>query len=309
VSINLGPALLKKLATMTLRARYAAEGSIAGLHQSPLKGSSLEFSQHRPYSYGDELKHLDWKVYGRTNKFYVKQFREETNIRGYCLIDRSNSMGYSSGAGRSGQSGLSDLSDKVSKLEYASYLSAAISYLMIKQGDSVGMLTFGGDIDDYIPPRNFKAHLQFILQKLDNLKPAGKTDFKKVFKSAGKQIKKRGLFIIFSDLLEEPQTVIKALKYFPYMKNDVIVFHILDKEEIELSSGGTIEYKDMETGRKILTRPDIIRPDYRRRFKDYLEELETGLRAHTIDYHLVTTDTALDNAISGFMAKRKKLIS
>ncbi len=295
MSINLDPALLKKLATMTLRARYAAEGYITGLHQSPLKGSSLEFSQHRPYSYGDEIKYLDWKVYGRTNRFYVKQFQEETNIRGYCLMDRSNSMGYGS--------------QEVSKLEYASYLSAAITYLMIKQHDSVGMITFGKDIEEYIPPRNFGGHLQLILKRLDNLTPSGKTDLSNVFNSAGKRIKKRGLLIIFSDLLEDPEKVTRSLKYFPYMKNDVIVFHILDRQEIELSDGGTIEYRNMETGRKIMTRPDIIRADYRRRITDYLEKMENGLRSHTIDYHRIITDIPLGDAISRFMEKRKKLVS
>ncbi|MEA3507024.1 MAG: DUF58 domain-containing protein [Elusimicrobiota bacterium] len=295
MSINLDAALLKKLATMTLRARYAAEGYLGGLHQSPLKGSNLEFSRHRPYSYGDELKHLDWKIYGRTDRFYVKQYQEDTNIRGYCLVDSSKSMGFASG--------------QVSKLEYASYLCAAVTYLMIKQTDSVGLITFGRKIDEYIPPRNFKGHLQFILQRLDELAPSGKTDLPGVFKDAGKKIKKRGLLIVFSDLLEEPEKVIKSLKYFPYMKNDVIVFHILDREEVDLSQKGAIQYRDMETGDKLQTRPEIIRKEYRRRIDNYLDTLERGLRAHSIDYHRIITDIPLDKAITRFMAKRKTILS
>lgn len=204
MSIKLDPALLKKLSSMTLRARYVAEGFISGLHQSPLKGASLEFAQHRQYAPGDELRYLDWKVYARTDRFYIKQFQEETNLRGYCIIDTSSSMGYSSG--------------EVTKLEYASYLSAAITYLMIRQRDSAGLITYSQKVDNFIPPRNFKAHLQHVLDKLDGLEPAGKTDFHRSFSEIGRRIKKRSLLVLFSDLLEEADSLIKALNFFSILK-------------------------------------------------------------------------------------------
>ncbi|MGM0442533.1 MAG: DUF58 domain-containing protein, partial [Elusimicrobiota bacterium] len=254
MTLKLTPAFLKKISSMTLRARYVAEGVISGLHQSPYRGSSLEFAQHRQYVPGDELKYLDWKVYGRTDRYYVKQFQEETNLRGYCILDSSASMGYKS-----------NLSD-VTKLEYATYLAAAFTYLMIKQRDAAGLITFNDKIRDYIPPRNFNEHMHLIMDKLENLKSENTTDLPKVLKMIGKRIKKRSLLVIFSDFLSPPEPLIKALKYFPFLKNDVIVFHILDPEELKLSHSGPVIYRDLESGGKIKTRPEVIRREYKKKF-------------------------------------------
>ena len=295
MSINLDAALLKKMSSMTLRARHVAEGFISGLHQSPFKGASLEFAQHRQYSKGDELRHIDWKVYGRTDRLYVKQFQEETNLRGYSVIDTSSSMGYGSAG--------------VTKLEYASYLSAAITYLMIKQRDSAGLITFAGSMNSFIPPRNFKAHLNHLLGEMDNLLPAGKTDFMNSFTEIGKIIKKRSLLVVFSDLMADPDRLLRSLKFFPYLKNDLVVFHILDREEIELGTKGYIQFTDMESGLKIKTVTDVIRKEYRKNVSDYLRATEMGLRSHNIDYYRFTTDTPLDRAVSMFMEGRKKIIT
>ncbi len=297
MSLTLSPAFLKKVASMTLRARYVAEGVISGLHQSPYRGSSLEFAQHRQYVPGDELKYLDWKVYGRTDRYYVKQFQEETNLRGYCILDISSSMKFRSE------------SSAVSKLEYASYLAAAFIYLMIKQRDSAGLITFNDEIKEYIPPHNFKEHMHLIMDKLDNVKGGGETDFQEVFNWIGKKIKKRSLLVIFSDFLSSPDSLIKALKYFPFLKNDVIVFHILDPAEINLPHSGPVVYKDMESSKKLKTRPDIIKKAYKKRIQKYLSSLERGLRAHQIDYYRYLTDMKLDKAFSQFIEGRKKIIS
>lgn len=278
---------------MTLRARYVSEGFISGLHQSPFQGSSLEFSQHRQYVPGDALKYIDWKVYGRSNRYYVKQFQDETNLRGYNIIDTSASMGYTS--------------EEVTKLEYATYLCSAITYLMIRQRDSAGLITFSQKINDFIPPRNFRAHLEHVLEKLDSLKPSGVTDFEGSFNEIGKKIKKRSLLIFYSDFLEEPKNLIKSLKFFPYLKNDVIIFHILDPEEVYLKKTGEIEYIDMESSRRLRTRPEIIRKEYRKNMDSYLTKIEMGLRSHNMDYYRITTDMALDAAVSKFMEGRKKI--
>jgi uncharacterized protein (DUF58 family) len=294
VSIKLDAALLKKLANMSLRARYVADGVISGLHQSPFRGGSLEFAQHRQYSPGDELKHIDWKVYGRTDRFYIKQYDEETNLRGYCILDVSKSMGYAS--------------QEVTKLEYASYLSAAITYLMIRQRDSSGLITFSNKVKEFIPPRNFKAHMQHVMNQLDYLKPSGKTNFIKSFNEIGRRIKKRSLLVLFSDLLEEPESLIKALKYFPYLKNDLIVFHILDPEELNLNQVGQVEYIDIELQTKLRTQPEVIRKEYRKNINEYLRNIEMNLRSHNIDYYRFTTDTPLDAAVSQFMEGRKRVV-
>ncbi|MFH1415583.1 MAG: DUF58 domain-containing protein [Elusimicrobiota bacterium] len=279
---------------MTLRARYVAEGYTGGLHQSPFRGASLEFAQHRQYAPGDELKYIDWKIFARTDRYYVKQFQEETNLRGYSIIDTSSSMGYTS--------------SDVTKLEYATYLSAAITYLMIKQHDSAGLITFGDSIGDFIPPRNFSAHLQHVLEKLDGLRPSGRTDFHKSFDHIGKRITKRSLLVVFSDLLEDTDILTKALKFFPYLKNDLIVFHILDPEEINFRQSGPVEYHDMETRGRVRTYPEIIRKEYRKNIKAYLKNIELNLRSHNIDYCRITTDMTLDKALSKFMEGRKKIL-
>jgi len=295
VSINFDAALLKKLSKMTLRARYVAEGFMAGLHQSPFRGASLEFAQHRQYSPGDEMKHLDWKVYGKTDRFYIKQYQEERNLRGYSIIDTSDSMGFTTG--------------RVTKLEYSSYLSAALTYLMIKQRDSAGLITFASDVQKFLPARNNKGHMHFIMEELDSVFSKGQTDFVKSVSSIGKAIKKRSLLMLFSDLLDDPDKIIKCLKFFPYMKNDLIVFHVLDPGEIQLKEEGPVEYIDSETGVKLRTQPEVIKKEYSRRFNRYLLVLEKGLRSHNIDYYRITTDTGLDKAVSMFMEGRKKILS
>jgi uncharacterized protein (DUF58 family) len=293
VSIKLDAGLLKKLSSMTLRARYVAEGFISGLHQSPFKGASLEFAQHRQYVPPDELKYLDWKVFAKTDRYYIKQFQEETNLKGYSIIDTSRSMGYSSAG--------------VTKLEYAKYLSAAITYLMIKQRDSAGLITYSDVMKEFIPARNFRAHMQYVLDKLEVLEPSGITDFERSFADVGKKIKKRSLLMLFSDLLEDPEKLIRTLKFFPYLKNDLVVFHILDPEEIELKQKGLIEYIDLETGAKLRTRPEVIRKEYRKNMRDFLKNIERGLRSHSIEYHRITTDTTLDQAVTGFIQARKRI--
>ncbi len=293
MSIKLDAALLKKISTMTLRARYVAEGYISGLHQSPFRGHSLEFSQHRQYTPGDGLKYLDWKVYGRSDRFYIKQFQEETNLRGYSIIDVSESMGYST--------------SQVTKLEYASFLAAGITYLMIKQRDSAGLITFSENIEEFMPPRDFQAHMHHVMEKLDRLKSKGKTDFRNSFTEIGKRIKKRSMLIIFSDFLHDPEDLIKSLKFFPYRKNDVIAFNILDPGELSLQHQGSVEYVDSETGEKFRTIPSVIGRQYSERMREHLKKLEDGLRRHGIDFYPVTTDTPLDRAFAAFMEGRKNL--
>jgi uncharacterized protein (DUF58 family) len=277
---------------MTLRARYVAEGFMSGLHHSSYTGSSLEFAQHRQYVPGDELKYIDWKIYGKTDRFYVKQFQEETNLRGYSIIDTSASMGYTSG--------------EVTKLEYASYLSAAITYMMVKQSDSAGLITYNKHVGEFIPPRNFKSHFQHLMNKLDDLRPADSSDFGTALNEIGTKIKKRSMLILFSDLFAEIDVIIKSLKFFHYMKNDLIVFHILDPEEVNLNRNGLTEYIDMESGMKLRTQPEVIRKEYRKNFGSFLRNIEKNLQVHGIDYYRITTDMTLDQALSRFMEGRKR---
>ncbi len=287
----LDPLVLAKLSSMLLRARFVVEGFIAGLHQSPFKGFSLEFAQHRQYSRGDELKHLDWKVYARTDRFYIRQYQEETNLKGYILLDTSASMGYGSRG--------------ISKLQYGCYLASSLAYLMLRQQDSAGLITFSSNINTCIPPWANRQHLSVILDELEKITPQGKTDIGHIFQKLGKYIKKRGLVIFISDLFDDSERVIKALKYFRYRKNEVIVFHLLDPAEKELPFTDSVLFEDMEKGIQIISHPDIIRKEYKNLLNNFIEKYKLSCRGSGIDYCLMNTSVPLDKALSTYLAKRE----
>lgn len=279
---------------MTLRARYAGGGALSGQHKSPFKGSSLEFSQHRQYSPGDEIRRLDWKIYGRSDRFYIKQYQEETNLRAFSVLDTSDSMDFSSG--------------EMSKFSYASHLASALTYLLIRQKDSAGLITFSENLGEFIAPRNYKGHMKHIIQTLENVKPSGKTDLAASAREIGRFIKKRSLLIFFSDLYGDPEETIRILKYFSYMKNDIIVFHILDPLEISLDLKDEVEFIDMEGGGRLKTRPEVISKEYTKRLKKHFSTLERGMLAHSIQYCRLSSDTPLEKALSIFMEERRKIL-
>ena len=289
----LRPEVVSKLANMTLRARLVVEGFIVGLHRSPYHGFSVEFAEHRQYMPGDEIKHLDWKVYGKTDRFYVKQFEEETNLKSYILLDASGSMGYASNA--------------ISKLNYASYLAAALTYLMLKQQDSVGLVIFDQKIRKYVPPRSISTYLTLILKELDKVKSSHLTNVSTAFHQLAERIKRRGLIIVLSDLFDEPERVLNGLKHFRHKKHEVIVFHILDPKEQHFDFGGEVIFKDLETGEQILTQPWHIRQDYRQQMQDFLSFYRRQCLENRIDYVLMDTSEPFDKALFEYLIKRKKI--
>ncbi|MFH1238575.1 MAG: DUF58 domain-containing protein [bacterium] len=289
----LDPLVLAKLSSMLLRARFVVEGFIAGLHQSPFRGFSLEFAQHRQYSRGDELKYLDWKIYGRSDRFYIRQYQEETNLKSYIILDASASMGY-------GTRG-------ISKLQYAAYLASSLAYLMLKQQDSVGLGTFSSQLDSYIPPRANKQHLAVILEELEKVVPAGETDISCILEGLGGHIKKRGLIIFVSDLFDEPDKVIKALKYFRFQKHEVIMFHLLDPAERELPFDDLILFEDMEKHSQVVSEPDLIRREYKNLMAGFIEKYKLSCHQSGIDYCLMDTSVPLDKALSAYLAKREMM--
>jgi len=287
------PLIVAKLSTMLLKARFVVEGFIAGLHQSPYKGFSLEFAQHREYSPGDETRHIDWKVYGRKDKYFVKQYQEETNLKGYILLDRSASMGYKSKG--------------ITKLQYGSYLAASLAFLMLRQQDSVGLATFDERIKKYIPPRQSKGHLSLILKELENLVPSSQTGINRSLRELGQYTKRRGLIILISDLLDEQEKVLNALKYFRFKKHEVIVFHLLDPAELELPFTNVLWLEDMENKKRVLTHPEIIREKYKNVIKEFVETYKLSCLRSDIDYCLMDTKTPLDFALGAYLARRKML--
>ena len=267
---------------------------MAGLHKSPYHGFSVEFAEHRQYMPGDDIKHIDWKVYGKTDRFYVKQFEEETNLKAFLLLDRSASMGYASNG--------------VSKYQYATYLAAALSYMMIRQRDAVGLVTFDNKIHRLLPPRSIPTYLTRILQELENTSAANTTNIAHTLHNIAERIKRRGLIILFSDLFDEnPHELIQGLKHFRHRNHEVIVFHILDAMEQSFAFKSDAIFEDMETGAKISTQPAHVRSEYRKLMKSFLNKIKKSCRENNIDYVRLSTDSPFDLALTKFLQKRKRI--
>jgi uncharacterized protein (DUF58 family) len=289
----LQPEVISHLSNLNLVARLVVEGFLTGLHKSPYHGFSVEFAEHRQYMPGDEIKHVDWKVYGKTDKYFVKEFEEETNLKSYLLVDASASMSFTS--------------HSISKLRYATCLAAALAYLMLKQRDSVGLITFDQKIRNYLPPRSVNTYLSQILQELHKIKCRSKTDVAKTFHELAERIKRRGLIMIFSDLFDNPDSVITALKHFRHKKHEVIVFHILDPFERSFNFKQDAVFEDLESGEKISTQPWHIRRAYQKVMADFIAVYKRKCLENRIDYVLMETGEPFDRALLQYLIKRKRI--
>jgi uncharacterized protein (DUF58 family) len=290
----LKPEILSKIHNFELRAKLVVEGFITGLHRSPFHGFSVEFSQHRPYNTGDSLRFIDWKVFARTDRFYIKQYEEETNLKSYVLLDCSRSMTFSTRA--------------VDKLQYGKYLAAALIYLMLMQRDAVGLVVFDSQLKKLMPCRSTVSYLQVLLKELENTSPGSDTDIGSILHQMAERIKRKGLLILISDLFDSPERILAGLRHFRHNKHEVLVFHLLDPQERHLNFKGEIQFEDLETGEKITTQPWYIRRDYQLQIDEYIRDLKSQCRNNRIDYNLITTDTALDLALMEYLIKRRKLI-
>ena len=289
----LQPETVAMLNSMALRARLVVEGYIIGQHRSPYHGFSVEFAEHRSYGPGDEIRHIDWKLYGKTDRLYVKRYEEETNLRSHLILDTSRSMLYTSG--------------KVSKLNYANSLVASLSYLMINQQDAAGIVKFSDKIDSFIPPKSKPSHLNAILTLLDDEKAGNDTKIEPVLHEMADRIKKRGLVILVSDLFDDPNQIMNGLKHFRHQKQEVIVFHILDRKELEFDFNTRTKFLDMETGEEITTEPWHIRSSYTDLVSGLQDYYRKECRRNLIDYVPIFTDQNLDLGLTKYLNKRKKL--
>ncbi len=290
----LDPTIVAQLSGLELKARLVVEGFVSGLHKSPHHGFNVEFTQHRQYEPGDEIKNIDWRVFARSDRYYIKQYEEETNLKTYLLIDTSASMRYSSGGG-------------VCKYEYATYLAAALAYLLLKQQDAVGLGLFNQELEKYLPPRSNPTHLREIFTILSAVQPAMQTDIAAVFHALAERFQRRGLVVIFSDLMDDPAIVIPALQHFRHKKHEVLLFHILDPVEIELPFREHTRFVDMENGEEILTHPEAIREDYQKRINAYIDNYKRRCGQARIDYHLINTSTPFDYALRDYLRKRAQI--
>ena len=269
------------------------EGFIVGLHKSPYHGFSVEFSEHRSYGPGDEIRHIDWKLYGKTDRFFIKQFEEETNLLTHLLLDQSQSMDYSSHG--------------ISKLEYAKVMSASLGYLMLKQQDAVGLTLFDSKIRDYLPPRSKSTHLNALFSRLNKIQSGPETAIAPILHKSAEAIKKRGLIILISDLFDNPEDVISGLKHFKYKGHEVLVIHILDPQELSLKFNERTRFKDMETGEEIITEPWHIQKDYQKSISEFCNYYKSICRKNKMDYILANTYMPLDSVLTEYLVKRKRI--
>jgi uncharacterized protein (DUF58 family) len=286
------PARLAKLGNLQLLARTVVEGYISGLHRSPFKGFSAEFASYREYLPGDDLKHFDWKVFARSDRKYVREYEEETNMTCTVLLDASGSMSYRS--------------DGISKLAYGCYLAAALTYLMVQQRDQVGLLIFDEAVRERIPPRSSPAHMKYILDRLEQVAPKGRTGLAQCLHPVVESLRRRGLVVIISDLMDEPDAVMNLLQHFRHERHEIIVFHVLDDAEIEFPFEGLIEFHDLETREKMQLRAEVIREEYRRKFDEFVERYRRECTKAKIDYQLVDTQTPFERMLAAYLRKREK---
>lgn len=290
----LQPEVVARLTTMELRARLVVEGFITGLHRSPYHGFSVEFTEHRQYMPGDEIKHIDWKAFAKTDRYYIKQFEEETNLKSYILLDASASMKYAS-------------KGQLSKIQYASYVAASLAYLMVEQRDAVGLTVYDETVRTTIPPRATQSNLRQLLRELENVVPGNKTGIAVSLHQVAEQIKRRGLVIILSDFFDDPTNVITAFKHFRHKGNEVIVMQILDPLERSFAFGTDAIFKDSESQEELMTQPWHIQQAYQDSMCQFLENYKRECRENAVDYLLLDTSTPFDKALMEYLTKRRRL--
>lgn len=292
----LDPKTAALISNYRLLARLIVDGYFVGQHRGPRHAFSLEYSKHREYYPGDSLKLVDWKLYGKSDKFFVKQFEEETNLESWMLMDISKSMDYEGGA-----------PGAISKLRYASYLASALSYLLLSQKDLVGLMLFDSKIKKIIPPSAATRQLNFILREMKALKAGGVSKFEESARLVANRVKKRGLLVLFSDLLAQPQDVERTLKQFLHKGNELIVFHILSHEELQFPFRKFGYFEDLETKKRILLQPDTFKKEYRQKMADYLEAIKKTCLKLRISYQMLQTNTPFDAAIRTFLESRARM--
>jgi uncharacterized protein (DUF58 family) len=276
-----------------LVARTLVEGFLTGVHKSPYKGFSVEFAEHRQYYPGDEIRHIDWRAYGKTDRYYIKEYEEETNLKAHLLVDASGSMAYKGG--------------HPSKFQYAQYIAASLAYLMLHQRDAVGLATHDTKLRQLIPPRSTSKHLLTLLRTLEETGPGGETALAPLWHQLAQKFKKRGLVVILSDCFEQTTPLLRALQHFRHRRHEVLLFHILAPEELEFPFKKWTQFRDLEVaGHRLLVDPQRLRKEYRENFARFCKELRDAAGRAQVDYHLMRTDEPVDRALGIYLSKRQR---
>ena len=284
---------MARVKNLAVVARGVVEGFISGVHSSPYKGFSVEFAEHREYSAGDDPRHLDYRMLARTERLYVKQYEEETNMRVQVLLDTSGSMGYSYGG-------------RLTKLAYGSYLTAILAYLMTRQQDSVGLTTFDKELRLDMPAHSSPRHFNEMMQQLEALIPGRETDIAETLHKLAGRFKRRCLIVLVSDLYDDPDEVMRALHHFRHCRHEVILFHVLDKAEIDFPFRETIDFHDMETNQRIQVDPSYVRPQYVAQMEAFIANYRRACAEAQIDYVQTDTSVPYDFMLSKYIAKRNR---
>jgi uncharacterized protein (DUF58 family) len=289
----LDPDVVSKLKNMELRARLVVEGFLQGLHRSPYHGFSVEFAEYRQYMPGDAPRYVDWKVFGKTDRYYVKLFEEETNLKAVLLLDKSASMGF---AGRG-----------VTKLRWGSMLASALAFLIIKQQDAAGLVLFDDAIRDFIPPRSVRGQMYQILRTMEHVQPSERTQISSALHAMAERLRRRGLCILISDLFDDADAVMRGLKHFRHRQHEVVVFHVLDDLELTFDFRDEARFIDMETHQEIRSQPWFVKKEYKARVDSWKRDLGRQCREHNIDYVPMTTSTPFDRALLAYLNKRSRI--
>jgi uncharacterized protein (DUF58 family) len=291
----LHPETIARISRLDLRAQQVVEGFISGMHRSPFFGHSVEFVQHREYTAGDDIRHLDWKVWSKTDRYYVKQYEEETNLRSTLVVDVSESMHYGRGA--------------LNKYNYACTIAACLGYLLLRQQDSVGLLTFDSDIRQVVPARSQQLHINALTQAMHVSKPREKTDLEKILRRVAETVHSRGMIILVSDLLADRAPLFRGLEMLRHRRHDVLVFHVLDDDELDFPFAGTTRFDGMEELPHLVCDPRALRDGYLEALEEYLVEVRRSCARQGIDYALVRTGDYLDAVLSKFLHHRMAMKS
>jgi uncharacterized protein (DUF58 family) len=286
----LHPEALKRISKLELRARHIVEGFLSGMHRSPYFGQSVEFRQHRPYAWGDDLRHVDWKAWAKQDRLYVKQFEEDTNLRCTLLVDVSNSMSYGAGP--------------LNKYEYGATIAASLGYLTLRQQDALGCVSFDEAPRVMVPLRSKRNHLESVIQALDRSAPQQKTDMYRILRQVAETYPRRGLMILISDLLVAREGLFKGLKLLRQRGHDVLVFHVLDDDELDFTFNGPTRFEGLELPHHLSCNPRALRDGYMQALQSYLDELRRGCARNTVDYALLRTSQPLDAALAAYLSNR-----
>ncbi|MDQ3009760.1 MAG: DUF58 domain-containing protein [Acidobacteriota bacterium] len=286
------PDVLARITSLELLARTVVEGFVSGLHRSPFTGFSTEFAEYRQYMPGDDLRYLDWKLLGRTDRYYIKKYRADTNSQCHILIDASASMRYTTG--------------EITKLQYAQFLGSSLAYLANKQQDAVGLIAFDEKVRTHVPALSRTGHMRTIFGRMGELEPGRETKLSSMLHEAAERITRRGIVVVLSDFYDEPDAIIEALQHLRFKGNDVIVFQLLDKNELDFDFTEPVLLEDAETNEQLHVLPDILGDGYRSTFRQHVEAVRDGCARNKIDYEMLTTDKPLDYALFSYLGKRAK---